>query len=211
MKTAISLVLLTSLLSACSSFQYGAQQTQWSDTDTATQDAFAQSDKPAAADAGQITANEFSRVLVHELMTGNAVNTEGGMIAVTDFAFVDSALDQGSVLSNHLSEAMIYDLLTFGVAVVDFKVTDYIRVTPGGDFVLSRDFSELSAELPIRYVVSGTMTQHAHGVLINARLIQIDNKRVVSAARTFMPKAVADAIVQRLERQDENKLKFKQG
>lgn len=209
MKTAISLALLSTFLCACSSQNYGVQHVDWPDTAAQqSQQTEVNTNEREVAPVGQLTANEFSQVLVHELMANNTVINEGGMIAVTDFAFVDSGLDQGSVLSNHLSESMIYDLLTFGAPVVDFKVTDYIRVTPAGDFVLSRDFNELSAEIPIRYVVSGTMTLHAQGVLINARLIQIDNKRVVSAARTFMPKSVADAIVQR---QVDNTLKLKQG
>ena len=92
--------------------------------------------------------------------------------------------------------------------VVDYKVTDYIRVTPGGDFALSRDFNELSAELPIRYVLTGTMTAHKNGVLVNARLIRIDNKQVISAARTFMPEAVVRAVV---GQSGADKLKIKQG
>jgi len=81
-------------------------------------------------------------------------------------------------------------------------------VTDKGDFVLSRDFSELSAELPIKYVVTGTVTLHQAGLMLNARLIQIDNKRVISAARTFVPAAVYNAILQ--QRQDAS-LKLKQG
>ena len=155
-----------------------------------------------------LTANEYSRVLVHELMSNHRAAEETGMVGVTDFAYVDTALDQGSVLSNHLSEAIMYDLHKFGVAVLDYKVTDYIRVTPGGDFALSRDFTELNAEQPIRFVVTGTMTAHKQGVLINARLIRIDNKQVVSAARTFMPEQVVRAI---LSQRGEDRLKLKQG
>ena len=162
----------------------------------------------ASVALSQVTANEYARVLVHELMAQHNAVHEGGMVGVTDFAFVDSGLDQGSVLSNHLSEAIMYDLHKFGVAVLDFKVTDYIRVTPAGDFALSRDFTELSAELPIRFVVTGTMTSHEQGILINARLIRIDNKQVISAARTFMPKQVANAII---SRSGSDRLQLKQG
>lgn len=155
-----------------------------------------------------LTANEYSRALVHELMSGQRQMEEGGMVGVTDFAFVDTGLDQGSVLSNHMSEAMIYDLHKFGVAVLDYKATDFIRVTPSGDFALSRDFTELSGELPIRYVVTGTMTAHKQGVLVNARLIHIRSKQVISAARTFMPQPVVQAII---KRSGNDKLQLKQG
>ena len=155
-----------------------------------------------------LTANEYSRALVHELMSSQRQMEEGGMVGVTDFAFVDTGLDQGSVLSNHMSEAMIYDLHKFGVPVLDYKATDFIRVTPSGDFALSRDFTELSGELPIRYVVTGTMTAHKQGVLVNARLIHISSKQVISAARTFMPQQVVQAIV---KRSGHDRLQLKQG
>ncbi|GHG69111.1 hypothetical protein GCM10010919_18760 [Alishewanella longhuensis] len=155
-----------------------------------------------------ITLDQYARNLVHELMANHHRVEEQAMVAVTDLAFIDTDLQQGSVFTNHLSEAIIYDLHLFGVPVLDFKVTDYIRVTEKGDFVLSRDFSELSAELPIKYVVTGTATHHRAGIMLNARLIQIDSKRVISAARTFVPAAVYNAI---LQQHSDATLKLKQG
>lgn len=155
-----------------------------------------------------ITVNEYSRNLVHELMALNHALDDGAYVGVTDLTFVDSDLLHGNVLSNHLSEAIIYDLHKFGVPVLDFKVTDYVRVTDSGDFALSRDFTELSAQLPIKYVVTGTMTQHKMGLLINARLVQINNKKVISVARTFIPSTVVQAL---LQYENEQQLKFKQG
>ncbi|GGW63648.1 FlgO family outer membrane protein [Alishewanella tabrizica] len=155
-----------------------------------------------------VTLDHYARNLVHELMVNHHRVEEQAMVAVTDIAFIDTDLQQGTVFSNHLSEAIIYDLHLFGVPVLDYKVTDYIRVTEKGDFVLSRDFSELSAELPIKYVVTGTATAHQSGVMVNARLIQIDTKRVISAARTFVPTAVYKAI---LQQHSDASLKLKQG
>ena len=144
-----------------------------------------------------LTVNDYVRNLVHELMALQQSLDSDSQIGVTDFSYVDSALDQGTVFSNHLSEAMIYDLHKFGVPVLDYKVTDYIRVTETGDFVLSRNYEELSEEVAIRYVVTGTLTTHQQGVLVNARLVQIDNKRVVSAARTFIPRHIVQAVISR--------------
>ena len=144
-----------------------------------------------------LTVNDYVRNLVHELMALQHNLDSDSQLGVTDFSYVDSALDQGTVFSNHLSEAMIYDLHKFGVPVLDYKVTDYIRVTESGDFVLSRNFEELSDEVAIRYVVTGTLTTHQQGVLVNARLVQIDNKRVVSAARTFIPRHIVQAVISR--------------
>ncbi|KKO44058.1 hypothetical protein WG68_17740 [Arsukibacterium ikkense] len=144
-----------------------------------------------------LTVNDYVRNLVHELMALQHSLDSDSQLGVTDFSYVDTGLDQGTVFSNYLSEAMIYDLHKFGVPVLDYKVTDYIRVTDSGDFVLSRNFQELSETVAIRYVVTGTLTTHQQGVLVNARLVQIDNKRVISAARTFIPRHIVQAVVSR--------------
>ena len=96
-----------------------------------------------------VTLDHYARNLVHELMANHHRVEEQAMVAVTDLAFIDTDLQQGSVFTNHLSEAIMYDLHKFGVAVLDYKVTDYIRVTPTGDFALSRDFSELTNAQPM--------------------------------------------------------------
>lgn len=157
----------------------------------------ASNDMQTTARLPLLTVNDYVRNLVHELMALQDSLDSDSQIGVTDFSYVDSALDQGSVFSNHLSEAMIYDLHKFGVPVLDYKVTDYIRVTETGDFALSRNYEELSEEVAIRYVVTGTLTTHQQGVLVNARLVQIDNKRVVSAARTFIPRHIVQAVISR--------------
>ncbi|WP_372627884.1 FlgO family outer membrane protein, partial [Arsukibacterium sp.] len=79
-----------------------------------------------------LTVNDYVRNLVHELMALQHNLDSDSQVGVTDFSYIDSALDQGTVFSNHLSEAMIYDLHKFGVPVLDYKVTDYIRVTESG-------------------------------------------------------------------------------
>ncbi|WNO61846.1 FlgO family outer membrane protein [Rheinheimera sp. MMS21-TC3] len=159
-------------------------------------------------DIMQLTVNAYSQSLVYQLVVHWQQTDPESQVAVTNFTFVDSALEQGSILSNHLSEAMMHDLHTFGVPVLDYKATDYIRVTEQGDFVLSRNYEELSDALPIRYVVTGTMTQHQLGMLINARLVRIDNKQVMSVARTFIPEAVVSAIIRHNEQVG---LQLKQG
>ncbi|HEY9043981.1 MAG TPA: FlgO family outer membrane protein [Rheinheimera sp.] len=209
MKYALTLLCSTILLASCASQQNRQVVSTKPQADRLAAPAYQLPSQQLNSDKQpMLTINEYSRALVHELMSNHRAAEETGMVGVTDFSYVDSSLDKGSVLSNHLSEAIMYDLHKFGVAVLDYKVTDYIRVTPSGDFALSRDFNELSAELPIRFVVTGTMTAHKSGVLLNARLIRIDTKQVISAARTFVPESVVNAVISNT---GNDKLQLKQG
>lgn len=156
-----------------------------------------------------LTSHEYASRLVDELIQYHTAEQSTVLVAVTDFAFIHSELDKGSIFSNHLSEAIIYDLHKAGIAVLDYKVTDYIRVTETGDFVLSRDYEELSGELPINYVVTGTLTPHQQGILVNARLVQISTKQVISVARSFIPQHIVNAIIQ--HETEQKTLRLQQG
>ena len=88
----------------------------------------------------------------------------------------------------------MHEIHQFGLDVVDFKTTDFIRVTPKGDFVFSRDFMELREEQPIEYVLGGTLVHHQGGTLVNARIVSVASKKVLASAQSFVPQHVVSAI-----------------
>lgn len=89
----------------------------------------------------------------------------------------------------------MHELHKFRIPVLDFKATDYIRVTGEGDFLLSRDYLDLNSSLPIEYVLTGTMAKHQGGVLVNARILGIESRAVVASAQTLIPFYVVDALI----------------
>ena len=113
---------------------------------------------------------------------------------MTSFVYLDGPYDQTDLLGNQLSESFMHEVHQFGLGVIDFKTTDYIRVTPQGDFVFSRDFMELKEEQPIEFVLGGTLVRHQGGTLINARLVSVASKKVAATAQGFIPQQVVDAL-----------------
>ena len=61
--------------------------------------------------------------------------------------------------------------------------------------MLSRDYLELSSSLPIEYVLTGTMTKHQGGVLVNARILGVESRAVVATAQMLVPFYVVDALI----------------
>ncbi len=84
------------------------------------------------------TLDYFIDNLAQELLTTNSYLTSRTPIAAVSFVDVES-MNQTNWLGNAVTEGMIYQLQRRGFTVVDFKATDFIRVTKSGDFVLSRD------------------------------------------------------------------------
>lgn len=138
--------------------------------------------------------NHYVRGMMQDLVSNlQYVNAETPM-AVTSFVFLDSNFEQADILGNQIAESFIHEIHRFGIPVIDFKTTDYVRVTASGDFVLSRDFLELPSKLPVEYVLLGTMTKHQGGVLVNARIVGISSKAVVGSAQGFLPASITQSI-----------------
>ncbi|RJE77312.1 hypothetical protein BGP78_08845 [Pseudoalteromonas sp. MSK9-3] len=138
--------------------------------------------------------NHYVRGMMQDMAENLQYVNQKTPLAVSSFIFLDDEYDDASLLGNQLSESFMHELHHFGVAVIDFKTTDYMRVTPQGDFVFSRDYLELNEEQNFQYVLAGTLVNHQGGVLVNARIIGLMSKAVVGSAQGFIPQTVVDAL-----------------
>ena len=139
--------------------------------------------------------NYYVRGLMHELVGNMQYVNATTPIAVTSFVFLDSDYEQADLVGRQLSESFIHEVHKFGIPVLDFKTTDYVRVSPTGDFILSKDYLELTGELPIKYVVAGTLVKHLAGYMVNARIIGLQSKAVVASAQGFLPASVINSLI----------------
>ena len=161
---------------------------------------FYQNNIPVMNDSSQVTVptrkniNHYVRGIMQDMAENlQYVNTKTPL-AVSSFIFLDEDYNDGTLLGNQIAESFMHELHSFGVPVIDFKTTDYMRVTPSGDFVFSRDYLELSKDQNFNYVLAGTMVNHQGGVLVNARIIGLTSKAVVGSAQGFIPQSVVDAL-----------------
>lgn len=155
-----------------------------------------------------VTINHYVQGMMQDLVANLDELKPNMQLGVTSFVYLDGAYDQADLLGNQLAEGFMHEVHQFGLGVVDFKTTDYIRVTPTGDFVFSRDFSELREEQPIEFVLGGTLVQHQGGVLVNARIVSVATKKVLATAQTLIPRYAVEALIQSGM---PNKLELRQG
>ena len=138
--------------------------------------------------------NHYVRGIMQDMAENLQYVNSKTPLAVSSFIFLDDNYNNSTLLGNQIAESFMHELHSFGVPVIDFKTTDYMRVTPDGDFVFSRDYLELSQEQNFNYVLAGTMVNHQGGVLVNARIIGLASKAVVGSAQGFIPQSVVDAL-----------------
>ncbi|MEW9799100.1 FlgO family outer membrane protein [Alteromonas sp. CYL-A6] len=138
---------------------------------------------------------DYVKNMTQDLIANMEYVSDKTPVGVTHFALLDSDLKETNLLGRQMAESFMHELHKFRVPVVDFKATDYIRITEEGDFVLSRDYLELNASLPIEYVLTGTMTKHQGGVLVNARILGMSSRAVVASAQMLVPFYVVEALI----------------
>lgn len=115
---------------------------------------------------------------------------DGAKVGVASFVFFDSQLEQTSAVGNQLAEELSTVLPSYGVSVIEYKLTKNITVGPTGDLSLSRSTSKLSNPQGIDYVLIGTMVPTRRGLQINSRVVSTRNNSVISSAATLIPSLV---------------------
>jgi len=138
--------------------------------------------------------SDYTEKLAMELIENMQYVSQSSPIAVTSFVDLDNNLKTTNILGNQLAEDFIHELQVYGLTVVDYKHTGQIAVSKNGDFVFSRDGHELGNYPEVKYVLSGTLTYNNRGAIINARIIGVDSKVVVSSAKSFIPSFIIESL-----------------
>ncbi len=138
---------------------------------------------------------DYVRNMAQDLVSNMEYVTERTPVAVTHFSLIDSDLKETNLLGYQIAESFTHEFHKFRMPVVEFKATQFIRVTDTGDFVLSRDFLDLTSTTPIQYVLTGTMTKHQGGYIVNARMLGMESNVIVASSQMFIPFYVVDALI----------------
>lgn len=143
--------------------------------------------------------NYYVRGLMQDLVANLQYVNSTTPVAVVSFVMLDSNYNDSNLLGIQIAESLIHEVHKFGIPVIDFKTTGYIRITEQGDFAFSKDYQDFGGEMPARYIVGGTMLKHTDGYLINARIVGMKSQAVVASAQMFIPNSVSDAILMKPE------------
>lgn len=113
-------------------------------------------------------------------------------IAVSSFVEFSQNSNNSSKLGRLISENLLGQLQNQNIPVVDIHLMDGLQVNQKGSFAFNSEMDGYFDSESVKYVLAGYLTRHTHGLVINARIIQFDNKQIVSSATTLVPHYVAD-------------------
>ena len=141
-----------------------------------------------------LSIKAYSFMLADELLLNVDLDEIAGRsVAVTRFVEQDSRQDMNysgkplKHLGGQLEESFVYELNKRGYKVIDFKLAQNIKVTNQGDLIWSRNVDELNPVIEATYVVAGTLTPHQNGAVVNLRMVNMRNQKVMATAMGFVP------------------------
>jgi len=102
---------------------------------------------------------------------------------ITSFVNLND-LGETSPLGRLVGESLMHELLVRNWSVADIRLTKTLIINQGGEFSLSRDIRQLRDSLPVANIVTGTYAATGDGVLINVRVIDSANGKLLSSAQT---------------------------
>lgn len=120
-------------------------------------------------------------------------NLQNATVAIGSFV-TTSDLESSNPLGRQIQEGLYHSLNASGLEVVDFKLTDFVRVTPDGDWVATRNYTLLSNQRSIDYFVYGSMTEAKDGVLVQARMVNVVDKNVVATSQSWLSEAMVEKL-----------------
>lgn len=132
-----------------------------------------------------VAVNHLSERIVAELVKQNdALRPDQPIVVATPVLVGD--MTGSNALAQQLQQGLMASFHRQQFNVVDLNLAEVLRVTPEGDFMLSRDWQRLSSNLPVEHIVVSTMSLATNGMAINSRVVSTVNNRVVSASQTFV-------------------------
>lgn len=131
--------------------------------------------------------NDYAQQLVMELNTQQAINKP---VAVASFVDFDQSLRTTNSIGNQLAEAVLVELGQLGYPTADINADKNISMNARGNFVFSRAQKERMKDYCC--VLSGNLIYEQSGVRVNAKLIDLDSRRILGASTLTIPYFVID-------------------
>ncbi|ASJ97391.1 FlgO family outer membrane protein [Shewanella marisflavi] len=144
-----------------------------------------ESDTPTLQSGNSLPASSavihLTQQLANELVRQNDQLTPKQPLLVATPVLLDN-LKITNALGLQIQQGLIAAMHDHQFNLVDINVGENLRVTEQGELILTRDWRQLPTDLPVEHVLASTMSLNPNGVVINSRIVNVTNNRVVSVA-----------------------------
>lgn len=129
------------------------------------------------------TIDKTIQDLANRLFSSSKISKEAvNDIAITSFVDLHQ-FDKTTHFGRTLSEGFFDELFIRGFNVSDFRGQGTLSINKEGEYFLTRDVKLLNKDVQSDYVLVGTYTSFENKILINARIMDNQNGRILASAR----------------------------
>ena len=140
--------------------------------------------------------NHYIKWLTQDLFANIDFPDNDAVFVISDLALLDSDLNKTNHFGRQITEALTHEVNRTGFSVIDIKARGFIRMSETGDlFFQTEDYNEILSQTSATNIISGTMTRHRGGYLLNARVVDLATTALISSAQIFVPYEVVDAVM----------------
>lgn len=107
-------------------------------------------------------------------------------IAITSFVDTDTYENSG-YLGRALAEFFTHEMSSRAFDVTEYKLTGKLSVSKDGDYILSRNWRKIAKDTNVKYLLGGTLTRNDKGVVVVARIINMQTRQSIATATDFIP------------------------
>jgi TolB-like protein len=112
----------------------------------------------------------------------NLANT----VIVTSFTNLNK-ISETTSFGRLVAESLMHELQVRKWQVYEIRLSKDISINESGEFSLSRDIAKLKDQYKIGGIVTGTYSVVDGNLVVNARVIDMNNGIMISSAQTYMP------------------------
>ena len=109
----------------------------------------------------------------------------GTFLPITDLE--GKNLPSSNILGQQIQESLVTLATQAGLNVVEFKTSKAIKIHKNQDVMLSRNVSEIDANIKADYYLTGTYYTQEQNIIVNVRLIEVATHNVIAAATDLIP------------------------
>lgn len=154
------------------------------------------SPKSTSQPLAQVTVSEYSTQLADQLLASARGVQAGDRVLVTSPVWLETGMTESSLLGLQLQQDLSAELHSMALNVIDFKLTDGIRVTPTGDFALSTNYLELRELQTADFILVGTLASRDDSLLVSLRMLDFATQVIVASAQVSIPHEVSEELSQ---------------
>jgi TolB-like protein len=129
--------------------------------------------------------NEYTEQMVHVLYQKVSLQNIEKAIAVPPFISLPYTKNSNQQLNVSVAEAFAVDMQNIGFPVAEFILTNASE-NEQTNFISY--IEELAGSQHFGYILKGTMREREQGIMIHAKIIDVETKKVIASTSKFLPK-----------------------